>query len=513
MVQLFRKGKVLGLFTLGIVLLVATIPVNSFGKTTTVSGSDFQSQSFSTTGDWYDYVRQYAAANGYPVPNSTEHAYIYANYVNVAGFQLFYAGLVNATHNGTFVTVPLQTLFEHFKTQTGKDAITASSFISLVSFKENASTFYPNSPDWKDEVYASFSLGVNLTQLTGHKVPSYLASSQVIPLTTTDNIHWTWGLKYLNLNAIWWKVGVNPLLPGIWDPGSPKGLAQCSELTFNYALTVDASAKSATLTASYTVGRLTDLWLLSPSPVKHLNSTGTYDVNGALTTTQTVYQFLQTNAFKLSILMSQKTILASHTTSDKDDSGNSVNADNSTDVSTTSITTRADDGERVFNSNFAAKPTYKLYNYTKDPTETTYSSYNVNTRTAHRGAWGNNPVFWFQNRLMGFLPLFVIHVDPQLVADAKAGLVNFSLSSYLYIISYPTWGGYRINNDPQFTTYFQPASNSGLVTALFLAVLVAAAAGGVFLFLFRKRRVAGFVTATSPTPGPQPLTGPPSPVH
>lgn len=514
MVQGFAKGKIFGLFALGIVLLISTIPVNSFAKTATVQGSDFQSQSFSTTQDWYDYVRQYAAANNFPAPNASEHAYIYANYVNIQGFQLFYAGLVNATHNGTFVTVPLQSIFEHFRTQSGKDAITASSFISLVSFKENSSTIYPNSPDWKDEVYASFSLGVNLTALTGHSVPSYVAGSQIIPLTTTDNLHWTWGLKYTNLNAIWWKIGVNPFLPpGVWDPSSPRGLAQYTELTFNYALSIDPSSKIATLTSSYTIGRLTDLWLFSPSPVKHLNSTGTYNLNGSRNSTQTIYQFLQANQFKLSIVMSQKTILASHTVSDNADSGASVDADNSTDVSHTGVTTKADDNERVFNSNFAAKPTYKLYNYTSDPTETASSTYYVNARTVHRGAWGNNPVFWFQNRLLGFLPLFVAHVDPGLIASAKAGLVNFAFSDYLYVISYPTWGGYRINNDPQFLTYFQPASNSGLITALFLGVLVAALAGGVFFFLFRKRRTASFVTATSTGPRPSPFTGPPAPTQ
>ena len=38
-------------------------------------------------------------------------------------------------------------------------------------------------------------------------------------------------------------------------------------------------------------------------------------------------------------------------------------------------------------------------------------------------------------------------------------MANIMVTDYLYIISYPTWNGYRIVNDPAYTAYFQPASN------------------------------------------------------
>ncbi len=510
-----RRFKALSMLALGFLMLLVFIPRPTSADT--VTSTDFQAQSFSKTVDWYDYVRQYALQNGFQVPNTTDHAYIYANYINVGGFQLFYTGLVNATHNGLFVTIPLQTLFEHFKTPNGKDAITASSFVSLVSFRENStSDIYPNSPDYHDEVYASFSLGVNLAALTGHPVPSYVATSTVIPLTSTDSNHWTWGLDYTNLNAIWWKINPDPLLPW-WDPNIPRGLAQYTELKFTYSLAIDPSTKTATLTTSYTIGRMTDLWILTTNPAIHLNSTGTYNLNGSLNNTQTVYQFLNAKQYKLSVVLSQKTILASHTVTDKDTSGASVDGDNSTDVSHTAITTKADDGESVFKSDFGSKPTYQLYNYTSDPTQTNSATYNTNTRTVSRPAWGGNPVFYFQNKFMGFLPLFVAHVDPALIQQAKAGLVSFSITDYLYIVSYPTWGGYRIVNDPSYTAFYEPASNIGLLTSIFIAVAVAAGVGGVFAFLFRRKRAASMSLAgsTGPTPGqtPSPVSGPPGPTR
>src|SRR5713226_4607639 len=377
MPHLSNKIRALPLIILGLLFL---IPIATHtASADTVSNGDFQAQSFSKVVDWYSYVRQYASAHNLTAPPTNEHAYIYTNYINVGGFQLFYAGLVNATHNGMFVTVPLQTFFEHYKTVGGKDVITASSFLSLVSFKENSTDLYPNSPDKNDEIYASFSLGVNLAALTGHPV-TYVATSQVTPMTTSsDGLHFTWALKYTNLNAIWWRINPDPLTLW-WDQNVPRGFAQYNELTFNYALAIDPASKTATLTTTYTIGRMTDLYLLTTSPVTHLNSTGTYYLNGTRASTQSIYQYLQARQFKLSIVLANKAIVASHTVTDKDASGASVDSSNSTDVTHTTVTTAADDGDRIFKADFGVKPIYKLYNYTADNSENTYSTNYVNAR-------------------------------------------------------------------------------------------------------------------------------------
>jgi hypothetical protein len=504
-----RKFRALPLLFLGAMMLVAIVPRNTYA-TTSLQSTDFSAQSFSKTVDYYDYVRQYAAAQGYNITSiQNQHAYIYANYVNVGGFQLFYAGLVNATHNGMNITIPIQTIFEHYKTPGGKDAITASSFLSLVAFRENGTTdIFPNSPDAGDTVYASFSLGVNLTALTGHPVPSYVATSNIIPLTSTDSNHWTWGLNYTNLNAIWWRIYPDPLFP-FYDSSTPRALAQYSQLTFNYALAIDPTAKTATLTESYTVGQMTDLWLLTTNPVQHLNATGTYRLDGTkIPSGPTIYQYLTSNGYKLSIVQSHTAVVASTTTTDTENNGTSVNNDNSVDVSNTGVTTVAG-GENVFKSDFSTKPTYQLYNSTNG-----VQTYNDNVRTVNRHAWGGNPVFFIQNIFMGFLPLFVEHVDPSLFLAAKAGMANFQVASYLYIISYPNWGGYKIVNDPQFEAFYQPSSNVlGLLTVIFIAIAVAAGIGGVFAFLFRRRRSPANMTGATTTPNqaPGPMSGPSGP--
>src|SRR5713101_8376254 len=485
--HLSSKVKALPIIALSLLFLVPAMAFQT-ANASTVSSGDFQAQSFSKVVDWYDYVRQYAANNGLPQPNATEHAYIYANYINIGGFQLFYAGLVNATHNGMNVTVPLQTFFEHYHTIGGKDAITASSFLGLVSFRENTTSIFPNSPDKNDTVYASFSLGYPL-QAMGSRSYTYLATSSPIPLAHPDATHWTWGLKYTNLNAVWWRINPDPYAIIPWDSNTPRGFAQYNELTFNYALNIDPTTRTANLTTTYTIGRMTDLYILAPTPVLHLTPAGTYYLNGTQASTQTLYQFLQARQFKLSLVLSYKAILASPI-SDKDDSGASVDSDN------------------VFRADFGVKSQYKLYNYTFDSTENTASTYNVNVRTVSVKGWGANPVFALQNAFMGFLPLFVANVDPGLIQRSKAGDVQFSTANYLYIISYPTWGGYKIVHDPDYTAFYTPASNVGLLTAIFLAVAVAAGVGGLFAFLFRKRRAAGLAVSGAGTTGPSPTQDP-----
>src|SRR5207245_2405654 len=373
-----------------------------------------------------------------------------------------------------------------------------------------------------DSVYASFSLGVDMSSYTsGHAIP-LVASSQVIPLTTTDNLHWTWGLKYTNLNAIWWKINPDPFYPS-WDANTPRGIAQYSELTFQYSLTIDPTAKTAKLTSSYTVGRVTDLWLLGQTPALHLNSTGTYYGNGTRINTQSVYSYLQQRQMKLSIVLAKKTILAGEKSTDliltidttaktakltssytvgrvtdlwllrqtpalhlnstgtyygngtrintqsvysylqqrqmklsivlanktilageksTDDSETGQNVDNDTtaDVSNTAIDTKAADGEPIFKSDFGVQANYMLY----DASDSNPTSVPAVTRTVGRLGWGGNPAFAFQNVLTGFLPLFVAHVAPELYNQAKSGLVDFSVSNYLYIISYLQRNGYKI---------------------------------------------------------------------
>src|SRR5260370_17514842 len=105
-----RKVRAISILVLGLMMALAFVPKTTHADR--VTSTDFQSQSFSKVIDWYDYVRQYATANGFAPPNSTEHAYIYDNYINVDGFQISSADLLNVTHNQNhFQTIPIHTSY------------------------------------------------------------------------------------------------------------------------------------------------------------------------------------------------------------------------------------------------------------------------------------------------------------------------------------------------------------------------------------------------------------------
>jgi hypothetical protein len=118
-----------------------------------------------------------------------------------------------------------------------------------------------------------------------------------------------------------------------------------------------------------------------------------------------------------------------------------------------SISTYADDGEKVFDAEFLTKKTYDLFNYTLDQTETTYTTYNTTTRTAKIAGFARNPVFRIHTSLMKYIPLVVAHISPELYQQARDRLLDMEYAECFYITAYPTYDGYRIEHDPTYIAY------------------------------------------------------------
>jgi hypothetical protein len=190
--------------------------------------------------------------------------------------------------------------------------------------------------------------------------------------------------------------------------------------------------------------------------------------------------------------------MADHETYSQTQSGQSV-TDTEAEVTDTSIDTYADDGEKIFNADFGTKKTYNLYNYTADPTETTFDTYESTARTAKiAGFAGNGGLFAYHIGLMKFLPAVGIHMYPALFAKAASTIENMSRANYFYTIAYPEYSGYRVEHDPTFTAYIatetavtptpsaqpdQPAFG-GLIIILVIVVVVGI---GIAVFVARRK--------------------------
>jgi len=484
-------------------IFASTLAMKPASAVDTLSPNDFKLQSFSKTLDFFDFVRSYAASHGMTPPNASLHAYLYQTYINVSGFQLYYSGLINMTAGqGAWLTIPVQSFLEHYKTPAGKDVLTSSSFIMLLAFNDTANPLgHPDSPDRFDNLYASFSLGLDLTSIYGsNPKPALSSKTTVIPLESSNNdLTWEWGMRYTNLTAVWWRMFIDPLYPHF--EAVPIAITTYEELTFMYKLTINPTDHEATVTASYVVGRMTNLWLIQwlfiLPIVTHYNSTGHYWLNGEQISDETIYQFLETQHIKMSIVLFQNSLVLDGTTESTFNNQNVT--DTEVDVSSGAISTDAGN-EKIFEANFGTKQQYKLFNYT-DSIETPY---NATTRTAPRAGFAKNPLFSMHVALLKYVPLIVAHIDPSLYQKAKDHMLSMTYADYFYIISYPKYSGYKITHDPTYTAYIAATTSPTarlpqLFGLIVIGAIVAVAVIGAVLVLRRRSLKTQSIQPATPT--------------
>jgi hypothetical protein len=450
-----KRKMLYGVLLLAIFGMAAISPT---GAAETLKPEDFKQESWSKTIDFFDYARSYASAHGKSPPPSNWHANLYMVYINVSGFQLLYAGLINMTTNNATLTIPVQNFLEHYKTKKGKDVLMSSSFITLLAFNDTTSSLYPDSPDRNDNLYASFSLGLNLEQFfAGSPRPALSSKTTIIPLeSSADGLNWYWGMRYTNMTAIWWEIHPDPMKPR-YESKKPIAITTYEELTFTYNLTINPTEGTATVTASYVIGRMTNLWLIHwlffIPIVVHYNSTGSYRLNGAKISNETIYEFLENQNIKMSVILFQNSFVLNHKTKHRYNINSQNVTDAEVDVSNGTITTSADDEEKVFEASFGTKKTYNLYNYTADPTESTFDTYDAVTRTTKIAGYAHNPIFGIHTVLLRLVPLVVAHIRLTLYQKAKEHLANMTRADYFYITSYPVYSGFRVEHDPTYTAY------------------------------------------------------------
>jgi hypothetical protein len=457
--------------------------------TDTLTASDFKQESWTKTVDFMQYARTYAANNGLTPPPAGWAAYLYMTYINTRGLQVLYAGLDNITFAGILTfRIPMQSFIMHYKTNNqSRDVILANTFLMLLAFNETTNTIYQNSPDMNDTLWASFSMGFSLSELNA-TLPALNAKTTLIPLSHTDDNHWSWGMKYTNLTAYWWQTYINPDNPH-YGENRPTAITVYDELTFTYNLTIDPTTNTATITENHVIGRMSQLLLFSSPFWLYFNSTGTYWL-GIKVSNDTIYDFLQKNQVKMSIIDYQTSVLLDHETISKTTQNQQITNDTEIPIANTAVNTYTDDGEKISQANFGAKETYKLYNYTEDQTEQTYETYNSTARTAKvAGFAGNTALFLYHTGLTKFLPLLVLNIamPTQLRTIAIGTITNMSRANYLYIIAYPTYSGYKIEHDPQITIYLtleQPQNWIGLLLIGGITAIIIASAA----LIIRRRK-------------------------
>ena len=451
---------------LPVILLVGIVSTGMMAQALaadTLLATDFLLESWAKVVDYFDYARAYATLHGLPAPPANYHAYVYMTYVNNTDLQMLYAGLNNITFDDQkYYTIPMQTFMLHYRTENrSRDALVTSNFLMLMAFNDTDQSLYPDSPDMNDNLWSSFSMGFNFaTAFPNASFPSLNSETSIIPLNhTADKLQWSWGMRYTNLTAIWWRTYISPT--NHTYESWPVALTTYDELTFTYNLTMSPDTHTATLTENHIIGRIRDLWyfwgwFMVPL-YNHYNSTGCYRYGNKISD-ETVYDYLQKNQIKMSIVNFETSVMLDHDTYSVSASGQNV-TDSENMVSNSSVTTYADDGEKIFDASFGAKETYRLYNYTKDPDENLFDTYNATARSVKIDSFAENTdLFAFHIGFMKFLPLLAINMYPQLYEKAKESISNMTRANYFYVIAYPAYSGYRVEHDPTFTAYVKYTS-------------------------------------------------------
>ena len=474
------KTVIFGVFLLSVFL--ASFFVQAFAVETLLP-LDFELESFMKTVDFYDYARTYANSVNMSGPPNKYHAYVYITYVNISDLQMIYVGLNNITYDEeSYLTIPMQSLILHYKTEnSSRDVLVSSNFLMLLAFNDTANSLYPNSPDMNDNLWSSFSMGADLSSLN-ETFPALNSQTEIIPLThSTDKLQWYWGMKYTNLTAVWWETDISPA--NHTYNNKPRAITTYDELTFTYNLTLSPDMRRATLTENHIIGKMRDLWsfwdwFIIPF-YNHYNSTGCYRY-GNKVSDETVHDFIQNNQIKMSIVEFQKCVMLNlNTHSEADDGQNVTDTDRSVNKS---IATYADDGEKIFETGFSAKETYKLYN----PAETGYAVYNTTTRTSRIGGFAQNTnLFVFHMGFMKFLPILVAHASHSMYQKARDSLAEMSQADCLYIVAYPVYNGCRIEHDPIYTAYVSFTEVPEFPASALLPLLMVSV---ILIILYIKRK-------------------------
>lgn len=491
-----KTKMLLGFFLISCIISTATCIPLSFAVDALVE-TDFNSESFNKSVDFFNYVRAYAEIHGRTLPSDNWHAMVNTVYINQSGFQLFYTGLENISFGSLVLNIPMQSFLMHYKLENSStDVITASSFLTLLAFQENETAVnIPNSPDLNDTLYASYNLGFDLTSKFGNETPPELSSkTTVIPLTSANNkTQWSWGMRYTNLTALWWSITIDPddssFVPTL------EAITRYNELTFTYNLALNATTHKVVLTENHVIGRMRELWYFPT--FSYYNATGHYGLGrrfpALFNATQTIYQFLEMKKVKMSIVQFSTTALVNLTV--KSTSGAQNVTDKDVDVSTGSVSTATDTGEKIFDASFGVKRTYKLYDYTKDQTETQFDTYNATTRTSKIRGFAVNAVFSNSTALLRWIPLVVARISPSMFNKAQTVILNMTGANYFYTIAYPTYSGFKVVHDPTYTMYYAPATApappatppnwlAGIVAIVILIAIIAVVAG----LVMRRRK-------------------------
>ncbi|MFW9813476.1 MAG: hypothetical protein ACFFF9_13520 [Candidatus Thorarchaeota archaeon] len=381
------------------------------------------------------------------------------SYVNVGDFEAFLIAFNEFNHtNGQQMIVPYQLFGMHFITPGNQEVFIGAVFAFLLvhneTYGDNQLPDVGNEPSWYVVPIANSTTW-----------PEYTPSVEAIPATKLSDNHYRMGMHYYNLTCRIVDAN-NPI--GFWlSLGIPILEVVVSELTIQYDITIDETGQVHSETL-YTIGQVKELnlWGVEQNPSDIINEN------------------MEVSAVHfLSIFASEYTVVGQT-------SGNTIASPTDTTPLDEDVSIQIGASERAFDIGFGRS--YDLINETSGATESSGLTA-INTLLGVRLSdlililWQAPISAWLFAHMSYGLSTQMQNTYAT-VGDMVANVnTAFTNTNWWYAVTFPTWNGLRVEQDPVYTAYTNlyaepSAGGGGLILLVGLVVGVIA-----IVWIIRRR--------------------------
>lgn len=360
------------------------------------------------------------------------------SYVNNDDAQAFLLAFKTYEKNGNVSTLPYQLFGMHFTGLGGHDVFIGAVLAFLMVFNDTYNGSGPGENGMPDpgheNVYYVIPFGVGGTLTNGTYVPTVTA----VEAQKLSEGHYRFGMTYKNLYAK--VIDANNPLALILSAAFPLYIARFSELTIVYDITFNAD-NSITAETFYTLGQVTQLWLWGQEvdPLEIPDNWGVAAVH-YVARFGSIYQ------------------VTGETSKHVIDTGIQSKISEGLDLSVGSPP------RRVFN--VGIRGTFDLINETtQQVVADDEPAYNMIVAARF---WDLVLVAWQGGFSLGVMATMAYALSPDL-QDNYAGPLDlftrgkddFITSTLWYAVSFPRWNSFRVEHDPVYTAYVEPAPEPG----------------------------------------------------
>ena len=380
------------------------------------------------------------------------------SFVNVSGFQAFLIAFNEFNHtNGQQLIVPYQLFGMHFITPGNQEVFIGAVFAFLLVHNETyGNNQLPDIGATKDAAWYVVPIANATTW------PEYVPSVVPIPATKLGENHYRMGMHYYNLTC---RIvdAINPI--GFWlSLVSPILEVVISELTIQYDIVIEDSGQVHAETL-YTIGQVQKLklWGVEQDP------------------SDIISENMEISAVHfLSIFASQYSVVGKT-------SGNTIASPTDTTPLNEDVAIEVGNHERAFDIGFG-----RSYDLVNETTDTTVNSGLTALNTLLGVRLSDLILILWQAPLSAWLfahMAYGLSTQLQNTYSTVGGMVTnvntaFSTKSWWYGVTFPTWNGLRVEQDPVYTAY----TNLGSSPTGIFGIIVLAAVVCVVVVLIRRRR-------------------------